>query len=230
VAVAVEDDVGAVLGDRSGEAVRAEEGQDPGWLALERCARRRVVEERDPHMARRDLLERAAEALHLLGRLGVDAAKRRLAEVGERRVGETPDEALGARDPDRRLPHLDHGRRPIEHADPASAQRLDELVAAVPVPVVVPEHREDRRLDRLHGLDEPRHLPGVAVPREIACEEDQVGFSRRISEDRGEPLVAGPAGMDVTCCGNFDHRRTVPSAPAAGNTRTWRSSTISSRP
>src|SRR5581483_8266526 len=51
VRVAMEDEVGAMRGDRAGEAVAAEERPDPPRLTLQRRRRRRVVEEHDPDVA-----------------------------------------------------------------------------------------------------------------------------------------------------------------------------------
>ena len=118
--------------------------------------------------------------------------------------------ALPGRDADRRLPHLGHGRRLVEHADPRFAEHLDELVAAVPVPVVVPEHREDGHRDSLHGLGEPPDLGRVAVTCQVAGEEDEVRLAAGVGEHAGEALVSRPACMDVSCGGNLDHSRTVP--------------------
>ena len=102
--------------------------------------------------------------------------------------------------------------------------------AAVSVPVVVPEDGKNGRLEPLNGLDESAHLLRVAVERQVAGEEDQIGLSPCVREDAYEPLVTRPTGMDVTRCGNPDHRRTVPCGAFAGNTHPWPSSTTCSRP
>ena len=77
--------------------------------------------------------------------------------------------------------------------DAGLAQHLGELVRAVRVPVVVPEHGEDRRLDALDGFDERGGLLRLAVKRQVARQQDEVGVSGGIGEDPDEPLVTRPA-------------------------------------
>jgi hypothetical protein len=54
------------------------------------------VEQHDPDVTVRDLLQSALERCDLLAGLRVDAAEKRLAEVGQRRAGKAADEALRA--------------------------------------------------------------------------------------------------------------------------------------
>ena len=85
---------------------------------------------------------------------------------------------------------------------PPSSSASNELVAAVPVPVVISEHCEDRRLELPHGLDERRGLFGLAVQRQVAREQDQPGLTGGVREDRGEALVTRPARVHVSGCRN----------------------------
>lgn len=63
--VPVQDQVGSVLEDRSGEPVAAEKGEDLPRLALERLLHRRVVQEDDPQRAGGDRLQSRVESLDL---------------------------------------------------------------------------------------------------------------------------------------------------------------------
>lgn len=74
VRVAVHDEVGAMRADRAGQAPGAEERPDGLRLADERVLNRRVVEEHDPLVAARDLLEAAFERVDLERRLLVHVA------------------------------------------------------------------------------------------------------------------------------------------------------------
>src|SRR5918996_546672 len=100
VAVAVDDEVRRVLGDRACEAVASEEGVDPHRLALERHRRGRVVEEDEAQRAMRDGLEAALQRPHLGRRLRVDLAEERLAEVGQLPVRKPAPAALRPDDAD----------------------------------------------------------------------------------------------------------------------------------
>ena len=140
------------------------------------------------------------------------------------------DEPLHAGDSDRAPVHIDDRGLLVEHPDPALVERLHELVAAVPVPVVIPEHCEDGRVQLLDGLDERGRLVGLAVQRQVAREQDQPGLTRSVREDRGEPLVSRPARVHVPSCRNPDHHCTVPRNGSRGNHASWRNSTICSRP
>ena len=96
--VPVQDEIGPVLGDRDRQAFRAEEDLDPLGLTFERVHCRRVVEQHDAEVAGADLLETVRERLDLGGRLGVDLAELRLAEVGQRGAEEAAAESLRADD------------------------------------------------------------------------------------------------------------------------------------
>ena len=103
------------------------------------------MEEGHAEVAVLDRLQAALEGDDLVGRLGEHAAQRRLAEVGELRVGEAADEALRPDDPDAGAVGLVDRPGAVEDGDAAALERLDELIAAVDVPVVVAEHRDHRR-------------------------------------------------------------------------------------
>ena len=136
-------------------------------------ADRRVVQQRDPVVAAGDRREPVGERVHLGGRLGVDLAQQRLAEVGQRRVGEAADEALRADDrraARRRAPGSRGRGRACARPRPRAARRqLGRLVA---VPVVVAEHGVDRRLERRAELGEQLGLLELAVGRQVAGEQD----------------------------------------------------------
>ena len=100
VGVAVDDQVGSVLGDRRREPVGAEKRPDLRRLALERLGRRRVMEDDQAQRAGLDLAQPSLEPCDLGAGLGVEAAERGLAEVGDVRADEPADVALGAGDPD----------------------------------------------------------------------------------------------------------------------------------
>src|ERR1044072_5207060 len=66
MAVTVQDEVRAVLGDGPPEPVAAEEGPEPGRLSFDRRRGRRVVQEHDTKRAVGDGVEPALEGLDLV--------------------------------------------------------------------------------------------------------------------------------------------------------------------
>jgi hypothetical protein len=44
------------------------------------------------------------------------------------------------------------------------------------------------------------------MERQVAGEENEIGLASGVGKDAYEPLVTRPAGVDVTCCGNPDHK------------------------
>ena len=150
--------------DRRRQAAAPEEGPDHPRLTLERGRRRRIVEEDDAQRARGNRGEALVEREHLGGRLGVDLAQERLAEVGQLRIGEPADEALGADDPDARSPDLPHRVAALQDLHPGLLEQRGHLPAAVGVPVVVPGTA----------------TTGVAIPRQM---------SARIAACSGSPYV-----------------------------------------
>src|SRR5919202_2944452 len=143
VRVAVEDDVGPVLGDRRREAVAAEVRPNPVGLAEQRVRRRRVVEQDDPHGTVRDGLEPPLDRLRLRARLRIAPAEQRLAEVRKGRAGEAADESLRPHDPDLTAGELADGRGAIEHVDSGGRTNRRDLVAVAGVEVVVAEDGTD---------------------------------------------------------------------------------------
>src|SRR5215210_6392966 len=123
----VEDEVGAVVRDRLGEATRAEEGEDARRLALEGRGRRRVVKQGNAQVAARDPREAALERLDLSPALRVHLAQERLAEVRQERSLEAADEALGPGDPDLDPAHATGCRLALEQSDPALGEHHAEL-------------------------------------------------------------------------------------------------------
>src|SRR5437867_4206036 len=97
--MAVEDEVRAVLPDRAGKPLGAEDEPEAFGLTLERVRRRRVVQERDAQSATGDGAKPALERLDVSGRLRVRLAEERLAEVGPA-VVEAADETLHGGDAD----------------------------------------------------------------------------------------------------------------------------------
>ena len=92
-----------------------------------------------------------------------------------------------------------------EHEDSGVAQHCDHVVAAVGMPVVVSEHRDDRLLDPLDDLGQRPGLLGLAVERQVAREQDQIGFTPDRGEGRRQALVVRAARMDVPGCRDLDH-------------------------
>src|SRR5207247_7084404 len=103
-----------------------------------------------------------------------------------------------------------------------------QLVAAVPVPVVVPEDCGNRNLDSARRVEERIQLAELPVPRQVAGQQDEIRLARGIREHGPEALVPGPACMHVSRGGDLDHNQTVPRNGSWGNHAQWRISTTSS--
>src|SRR5829696_5663659 len=183
----VQDEVRAVLEDRSRQAVAPEERPDGLRLAVERLGDRRVVEQRDAEGAERDLVEALRQRLDLGARLRVDRAQRRLAEVRQPEPAEAAHEPLRPGDAD--AARAQRRVRAVEHADARAAQHGAELLGAAGMEVVVAEHGHHGRLHPAAGLGQDLALLGLAVRREVACEEHEVGLSVDRVE-RGHDRVA----------------------------------------
>ena len=110
------------------------------------------MEQEDPDVAVAGRCELAIERRDILGRLRIDLAQERLAEVRKYVVREAADEALQADDPDRGAVDLFDRPAAIEHPHACAAQQGDDLGDLVAVPVVVAEHRVDGHLQRPAGL------------------------------------------------------------------------------
>jgi hypothetical protein len=217
VGVAVEDDVRPVLRDRRREAVAAEVRPDPLGLAEQRVGGRGVVEEDDADGAVRYLLQAVVDRVDLRGRLGVAPPQQRLPEVGQGRAGEPPDEALCPDDPDLAVGELADGRRAVEHVDPGFRADRRDLVAMAGVEVVVAQNRADgdRQIAARPGDDDS--LLGLAMGRQVAGEEDQVGVALDARERLLDAGARRLGRVDVSCSRDPDHASHVPRAPTMGN-------------
>jgi hypothetical protein len=204
VTVAVEDEVRQVVGDRAAEAVAAEKRPDPGRLALDRRGSRRVVEEHDADRVVGDGPEPAVERIDLVGRLRVDRAHDRLAEVGQRRVGEAAHEPLGADHADLGVAAVQDRPAPVEHGDARRRQDPDDLVGPVRVPVVVAENGDDRYLQLAAGVCEHLGLLGLPEGGHVAGDEDRVDLGGDSGEARSHRSPVLLAAVDVARCGDPD--------------------------
>ena len=162
------------------------------------------MEEHDTERTVRDRLQPALEHLHLGGGLRVDRAEERLAEVRDRGAGEAADEALRPDDPDVDAFDLGHRGVALEHRDTAVAERVGDLAAPPEVVVVVPEHGIQGRDQPAARVGEDGRLLRVAVRRQVAGEEDQVGLVVDRRERCLEPLPMGLARVDVAGGGDLD--------------------------
>ena len=189
-----------------------QEGVDPLGLPGERGLRGRIVEKHDAQIAVHELLQTAGDRVGLSARLVVDAAKQRLAKVREQAAGEAADEALRADDSECRFVDLAGGPVAIEYANACFFEYCDELVGPPDIPVVVPEHGEDRYRERPTGVCEYAGLLDLAGRRKVAGEEDDVGFELHLRECRHDPFPHGLGGVDIARCRDADHRSDV--APA----------------
>jgi predicted nucleotidyltransferase len=184
VPMAVEDEVRRVLGDRAGEPVAAEECPDALRLPFEGRARRRVMKEDDSEGAIRYPIESPLESLHLRGRLRIDPPQHRLAEIRQSGIGEAADESFRPDDPDARPVQVADRPVPLEHGDPGIFEKSHDLVAPVRVPVVISEDSDDRHRQSAAGAGEDSRFVGLAVGRQVAGEENEVGFLGDTAERR----------------------------------------------
>jgi Nucleotidyl transferase of unknown function (DUF2204) len=204
MAMAVEDELRPMVGDRAAEAVASEKGPDPGRFAFDRRRGGRIVEEHDAVLAVRDGLEPALESLDLVRGLRVDGAHDRLPEVRQHGVGKPAYETLRAHDPDARGGTIEHRRATVEDDHPRRRENLDDLVGPIRVPVVVSEHRHNGDLDAPAGVGEHLSLLRLPVSREVAGDQDRVD---RVGDPcervrGGDPVLL--AAMDVTGRGDPD--------------------------
>jgi hypothetical protein len=176
------------------------------------------VEQHDPQGAHRDLAQPPVEGLDLGGGLGVHLAQQRLAEVGDVRAREAAHEPLRPRDSHLDVLEAEDGRAAVEHGDPGGAQRLDHLLRAVGVPVVVAQHRDHRHLQRGAGIGQDRGLLGLAVRGEVAGQEDRVDIGGDACEGGLDLLTAALAAMEVG--GGRDSHAEIPFA-LGGSLACW---------
>ena len=135
------------------------------------------MEEHDPQVAVGDRREAAASARPRSVVSAYTCAQERLAEVGQRTAGEAADEALRADDADLVPLDLDTRRAAVEHADAGVLEHGGDLVGAVEVPVVVAEHREHRDASPRQASASTARLRRLAVGRQVAREQDEVGLA-----------------------------------------------------
>jgi Nucleotidyl transferase of unknown function (DUF2204) len=199
--VSVEDEVGAVLGDRSRESLAAEVRVDAERLSLERVDDRRVVKEDDPDVAVHDRLQTAGDGLDLVARLGIDPPQQRLPEIRQRRAGKAADEALRADDAELELFHLAGRALAFEETNAGAAEHLLELVRPLRVVVVVAENGEDRNVEKPARGGEHLRLLRLATRRQVAGEEHDVGLPLELRESALDALGADVRGVNVgSCC------------------------------
>jgi hypothetical protein len=203
VRVAVQDEIRTVRRERNCQPLVPEHRPDPAWLALERLRDRRVVEQRDPDCRAGDLGEAVIQRLDVRRRRGIDLADHRLAEVDPAPV-EAADEPLRTDDADGNTVHIEHRRRALEHRDPGSGEQLDDLSLPVRVVVVVPEHRDDRRLHGARDIGEHLRLLWQPVRRQIAGEQDHVGIGVDLLECGLDVATGLLAAVDVRRSSNPD--------------------------
>jgi hypothetical protein len=204
MAVAVEDEVRAVLRDRTPEPVAAEEGPDSRRLAFDRGRRRRVVEEDDADRAVGDGVEAPPERVDLVGGLGVDRAHDRLPEIGERRVGKAAHEALRADDSDSRLTAVENRPAAVEDGDSGRRQHVDDLAGPVCVPVMVAEHGRDGEGEVAAGVGKHLGLLRLAQGRQVAGDEDGVHLPGNLRECGGDGSPVVLAAVNVARRGDPD--------------------------
>ncbi len=205
VGVAVEDEVGAILGDRRGEPVAAEVRVDAGRLPFERVHDRRVVKEDDPDVAVDDRLQTARDRVGLGARLGVDAAQQGLAEVGERRAREAAHEAFRADDPEFQSVYVAACALAVEEPDACPGEHVLQLCGALCVVVVVAENGEDRHVELPAREGEHLRLLGLPARRQITGEKNDIGLAPELGESALDALGADVGRVDVGRCSDADH-------------------------
>ena len=99
--------------------------------------------------------------------------------------------------------------RALKDLDPRAGQDLGELVRSVHVQVVVPQHRDDRRLHAATGLREHLGLLGLAVGRQVAREQDDVGGSLDRLEGREDGVAILGGAVHVAGGGHANARVTA---------------------
>ena len=156
-----------------------------------------------------DGLQARVEGFDLRGRVRVDLAEQRLAEVGELGVWKASHEPLRPDDSHGDSAHVDRRPASLEDRDAGLDEHLDDLVPPVQVPVVVPEHRQHRNIDGTARFCEHPGLLGVAVRGQVAGQEHQVDVARQRGERGLEALTLGLAGVDVTRRGDPDSLSSV---------------------
>jgi len=217
VGVSVQDEIGAVLGDRGREPVTTEVGVNARRLPLERVHDRRIVEKDDAEVAVDDRLQAAGDRLDLGARLGVDPSQQRLTEIRQRRAGEAADEALRTDDTELELFHLAGRALAVEEPNAGTAEHLFELISPLRVVVVVAEDGEDRNVEEPARGGEHLRLLRLAARRQIAGEEDDVGLSLELGEGALDSFGADVRGVDVGRCSDANHEASCCAIGQTGN-------------
>jgi Uncharacterised nucleotidyltransferase len=213
VAVAVENEVGPMCGNRRGQSVGSEEGPDDLGLADERRGRGRVVKEHDAQVAGLDRSQSLLEGCNVRGGLGVHLPEQRLPEIGQLRVRKAPHEPLGPDDADGLRANLDGLPAALQHDDSRLGEHVDDLLGPVRMPVVVPEDAENGEGKPASRLGQDRGLVRLAERRQIAGEEKEVSLAFERCERLGGLVGASLGAVDVRGSGDTDrlasHRRSA---------------------
>ncbi len=104
--------------------------------------------------------------------------------------------------PDRGAVDLLDRPAPVEDAHARTAQQSDDLRHLVAVPVVIPENRVHGHLERPADLGEQRRLLGLAVGRQVACEQDEVDGPVNGPKGGGKGVAVRLIGVHVACRGD----------------------------
>ena len=194
MAVAVEDEVRPVLGDRlrSGGRCRVTSTSSRARPRSSPSSARSGGGRCGPEQSQ-TLAQAAVESGNLSARLGVDAAEERFPRVGQQRArGEAADEALRPDDP-----HVDAAHRDDPHAcsrtwmPPPRSADTSLLGAGPRANRGFPAPRRPGRRSRARR-GRARQPPGLAVGRQVACEQDQVAPALGVHESRSRAAPAPP--------------------------------------
>ena len=186
-----------MLADRAGEPVGAEDEPQPLGLADERRLARRVVQQRDPHAARR-----RSRAGRLERRRRRASSRRTPRGRAARRSSPTALPKPPTKPFTPAMPTLDAARPAGSCASararrrPPRRARATRSAGAVGVPVVVAEHRDDRDREVAAGVGDDADLVDLPVLRQVAGEQHEVGLLLDARERLAHAVaVAGPAWM-----------------------------------
>ena len=153
----------------------------------------------------RDRPQALVERLDLLGRLGVDPAQRRLAEVGQVRAREAADEALGARRSRsrRRRPRatwcerVEHDRRRPPRARRRTRPARSTCQSWLPSTVIT-------GISRSRTASARSRLLGLAVRGQVAGEQDQVDAPRERARTPSRARSRSRRAAEVDVAGGGD--------------------------
>jgi hypothetical protein len=174
------------------------------------------MEQRDAYRARLDRRKAALEAVDVLRRLGVRLTEQRLAEVRPL-LAEAADESLHSGDTDAHAVDREDRVRAIEDDDSRLGERARKIGRPVGLPVVVPEHRDDRHLQVAARVGDDAHLVDLPVLRQVAREQDQIGLLLDVAEGLDHAIAFGGPGVNVTRGGDTNRLRHTPPLPQEWN-------------